>query len=213
MGADMFDSAQLAGFVMAVAVLVLVPGPNTMLILAHSLGAGRRAGLATVLGVETATLVHTGAGALGFSAVLSTSALAFEVLKYVGAGYLIFLGLRALLGRGHSFVASTGAMRLRLSQAYGRAFLTNVLNPKVALFFLALLPQFVNPERGHIALQFFILGFTVSAVGLCFGSALAVAAAAISDWLGQGAVVRWQERLTGSVLFGLGVRLAFATRN
>ena len=209
----MFDSAQLAGFVMAVVVLVLVPGPNTMLILAHSLGAGRRAGLATVLGVETATLVHTGAAALGLSAVLSTSALAFELVKYAGAAYLMFLGLRALLGGGHSLLVSTRAMRLKLSQAYARAVVTNVLNPKVALFFLALLPQFVNPERGNLVLQFFILGLIVSAVGLCFGSALAVGAGAIRKWLGEGAVGRWQERLTGSVLLGLGVRLAFATRN
>ncbi len=209
----MFDSAQLAGFVAAVVVLVLVPGPNTMLILAHSLGAGRRAGLATVLGVETATLVHTGGAALGLSAVLSTSALAFELVKYVGAAYLMLLGLRALLGGGHSLLASPGATRLRLSQAYARAVVTNVLNPKVALFFLALLPQFVNPERGHLVLQFLVLGLIVSAVGLCFGSALAMAAGAVSVWLGQGTVARWQERLTGSVLLGLGVRLAFATRN
>ncbi len=208
----MFDRAQLAGFVMAVVVLVLVPGPNTMLILAHSLGAGRRAGLATVLGVETATLVHTGAAALGLSAVLSTSALAFGLVKYVGAAYLMFLGLRTLL-RGGASPTSAGPARVRLSQAYVRAVVTNVLNPKVALFFLALLPQFVDPDRGHLVLQFLLLGLIVSAVGLCFGSALAVAAGAISGWLSQGAVARWQERITGTVLLGLGVRLAFATRH
>ncbi len=182
-----------------------------MLILAHSLGGGRRAGLATVLGVETATLVHASAAALGLSALLSASALALEVVRYLGAAYLMFLGLRALLDGGHRR-AATRPTRVRLSQAYARAILTNLLNPKVAVFFLALLPQFVKPERGSVVLQFFLLGLTVSAVGLFVGSALALAAGAISEWLGHGAVARWQERLTGCVLLGLGVQLAFAAK-
>jgi hypothetical protein len=141
----MFDGAQLAGFVMAVVVLVLVPGPNTMLIMAHSLGAGRRAGLATVLGVETATLVHTGAAALGLSAVLATSALAFELLKYMGAAYLMLLGLRTLLGGGHPLLASTGA-RLRLPQAYARPSSTCSTRKWPCSSWPCC--QFVNPERG-----------------------------------------------------------------
>jgi threonine/homoserine/homoserine lactone efflux protein len=207
----MFEGAQLAGFVAAVAVLVVVPGPNTMLILAHSLGRGRSAGLATVLGIETGTLVHTGAAALGLSAILSTSAVAFDLVKYAGAAYLLFLGFRALRGDGHA-LPSAAPGTLGVSDAYWRAVLTSVLNPKSALFFLALLPQFVHPERGHTVLQFFALGLIVSAVGLCFGSALAATAGTVRGWLGQNAVARWQRRVTGSVLLGLGMRLALAQR-
>ena len=209
----MFDGTQLAGFVAAVAVLVIVPGPNTILILAHSLCGGRPAGLATVLGVETGTLVHTGAAALGLSAVLSTSALAFDIVKYVGASYLVVLGLRTLWGGGQPLPASASPELLRLSQAYWRAVLTNILNPKVALFFLALLPQFVRPERGRVVPQFLALGLIVSAVGLFFGAILALAAGTFSAWLRRGEVARWLQRLTGSVLLGLGVRLALTRRD
>lgn len=208
----MFDRAQLIGFVAAVAVLVIVPGPNTILILAHSLGGGRRAGLATVLGVETGTLVHTGAAAFGLSAVLSTSAVAFDLVKYAGAAYLALLGIRALAGRGRVVLVSASPVPMGLSRAFGRAVVTNVLNPKVALFFLALLPQFVRPERGPLVLQFLVLGLVVSAVGLCFGSVLAVAAGTLRRWLSRDVVARRLERLTGGVLLGLGVRLALARR-
>jgi threonine/homoserine/homoserine lactone efflux protein len=208
----MLDGAQWMGFVAAAVVLVLVPGPNTLLILAHSLGSGRRAGLATVLGVETATLVHTGAAALGLSAVLSTSALSFGLMRGVGAAYLVVLGLRGLLGARRGLLAPDGVKPVRLTQAYSRAVLTNLLNPKVALFFLPLLPQFVNPEGGNVVLQFGILGLTLSAVGLCFGSALAIATGAIGDWLGRDAVASWLNRLTGGVLLVLGLRLALMVR-
>jgi threonine/homoserine/homoserine lactone efflux protein len=142
------------------------------------------------------------------SAILTTSALAFDVLKYAGAGYLLLVGLGELR-RGQAPLAEAGSEpHLRLSQAYRRAVLGNVVNPKVALFFLAFLPQFVRPERGHVVLQFVALGLIVSAVGFCFGSLLALAAARVSGWLRHDGVARWQHRLTGSVLFGLGVRLA-----
>src|SRR5450755_305543 len=114
----MFDSAQLIGFVAAVAVLVIVPGPNTILILTHSLSGGRPAGLATVLGVETGTLVHTVAVAFGLSVVLSSSALAFGLVKYAGATYLVLLGLRALRSGGEALPASASIGSLDLSQAY-----------------------------------------------------------------------------------------------
>jgi threonine/homoserine/homoserine lactone efflux protein len=209
----MFDSAQLMGFTAAVAVLVIVPGPNTILIVGHSLGGGRTAGLATVLGVETGTLVHTLTAAFGLSAVLSSSAIAFDLVKYVGAAYLVCVGLRELRSSGQARYTAASPAPLRPTQAYARAVLTNVVNPKVALFFLALLPQFVRPERGKIVLQFLVLGLIVSTFGLCFGALLALAAGTFSGWLSRGPVAKWQERVTGSVLLGLGVRLAFARRS
>ncbi|MEO6326324.1 MAG: LysE family translocator [Thermoanaerobaculia bacterium] len=209
----MFDSAQILGFIAAVVVLVIVPGPNTIVILSHSLGGGRAAGLATVLGVETGTLVHTAAAAFGLSALLSTSALAFDCVKYTGAGYLVFLGLRALRGRAEEGLSEPNARApMSLTQAYGRAVLTNVLNPKVAMFFLALLPQFVRPERGHVVMQLLALGLIVSTIGLCFGSLLAILSGSLSRWLSRGSVGLWQQRVSGSLLLGLGVRLAFVRR-
>jgi threonine/homoserine/homoserine lactone efflux protein len=207
----MFDSTQLMGFTAAAAVLIVIPGPNTMLILAHTMSGGRSAGLATALGVETGTLVHTVAAALGLSAVLSTSVLAFDAVKYVGAAYLAWLGLRALLG-GDEAPPESSPKVLGPWSAYWRAVLTNVLNPKAALFFLALLPQFVRPERGHVVLQFLALGLIVVVMGLSFGSALAVLAATVSARLREPGFARWQRRLTGTVLLGLGVRLALARR-
>ena len=208
----MFESAQLMSFVAAVAVLVIVPGPNTFLILTHSLSGGRAAGLATVLGVETGTLVHTTAAAFGLSAILSTSALAFLVVKYVGAAYLVYLGLQALRSGTRGLAASPSPVPITTSRAYGRAVLTNVLNPKVAMFFLAFLPPFIHPERGRIALQVFVLGLVVSMVGLVFGVILATMAGSLAAWLSRSAIARWLQRVTGCLLLGLGVRLAFVHR-
>lgn len=209
----MFDGPQLIGFAAAVVLLLVVPGPSTILILAHSLSGGRKAGLATVLGVETGTLLHTGAAALGLSTVLSTSASAFNLTKVLGASYLVLLGLKAL--RGGEQVAQPGRSLepLRLREAYGRAVITNALNPKTALFFLALLPQFVRPERGHPLAQFLSLGLMVSALGLCYGTILAIAAGAFNGWLKRNEIARRQARLTGAILIALGLQLALAQRN
>lgn len=204
----MCESGQLAVFVGMVAVLVIVPGPNTVLILGNSLAGGRSAGLATVLGVETGTAVHTAAAALGVSSVLASSAAAFTVLKYAGAAYLIYMGLQAFVGPHRALGEPSPEGHARLGPAFRRAAVANVLNPKVAVFFLALLPQFVNPERGHLVLQFTVLGAIVSAVGLTFGSLLALVAARMRGWLRREAIARWQGRMTGGVLVALGVQLA-----
>jgi len=133
-------------------------------------------------------------------------------VKYVGACHLAFLGLRALLQKEHSPEGSKST-GIGLARAFWRAVLTNVSNPKVALFFLALLPQFVRPERGNLFLQFVTLGLIVAAMGLSFSSVLAVTAGSVSAWLRNPWFARWQGRLTGSVLLGLGVRLALSRRN
>jgi threonine/homoserine/homoserine lactone efflux protein len=202
-----FAADQLAGFLAAVTVLVLVPGPNTALILAHSLGGGRRAGLATVAGVELGTVVHTLAAAFGLSAVLSTSALAFDAVKLAGAGVLVFLGAREMLRAGERIPAAGPA--LGVGRALARAVAGNVLNPKVAIFFLAFLPQWVDPARGALLPQFLVLGAIVSSVGWIFGSAMALAAGALAPRLERHAAFwRWQRRATGGVLMAIGLRLA-----
>lgn len=204
----MFDAAQLLSFLAAVLVLVLVPGPNTIIILAHSIGRGRAAGLATVAGIEAGTFVHTLAAALGLSALLSASALAYSIAKFAGVAYLIVIGVQTLL-QPPTDLSAGSASELTGLVAFRRALLTNVLNPKVALFFLAFLPQFVRPERGHLALQILLLGLLMSVVSIPFGSLLAIAATSMSRWLrAHSSFGRWQQRITGGVLIALGIRLA-----
>ena len=208
----MFAADQLLGFLAAVAVLVLLPGPNTALILAHSLAGGRRAGLATVVGVELGNLVHTLAAALGLSAILATSAYAFDAVKLVGAAVLVLLGIREMLRSQPS--TSAPAALLDPRRALLRALVGSVFNPKVAIFFLAFLPQWVDPERGPVLPQFLVLGAIVCLVGATFGTALSIAAGALVSRLRQHATFwRWQRRLTGGLLVGLGLRLATARAN
>ena len=207
----MAGPSPLLAFVAAVVVLVLVPGPNTMVILAYSLGGRRAVGLATVAGVETGTIVHTLAAALGLSALLAASDVAFAAVRLLGAVYLLVLGARCW--RETPELSLAGPSSLGPALAYRRALVTNVLNPKVALFFLGFLPQFADPARGHLVLQFLSLGAIVSLVGLVFGSTLALAATAVTGWLrGHPGFLRWQGRLMGTVFIGLAVRLALSRR-
>lgn len=208
----MIDGAQFAGFIAAAALLVVTPGPNTLLILTNSVAGGRAAGMATVLGVEAGTLVHTITSAVGITAVLANSAVAFEAMKYVGAAYLAFIGLRAVLSSGRS-LPELQKYSTRPGRTFGQALLTSTLNPKGAIFFVAFLPQFVRPECGHVPSQVIVLGATVAVIGVAFGSILAVAAGRAHAWLRRDVVARWRERLTGSVLIGLSVWLVFTQRN
>ncbi|HEY3054506.1 MAG TPA: LysE family translocator, partial [Thermoanaerobaculia bacterium] len=193
-------------FLAAVFVLVLVPGPNTMVILAHSL-LGRAVGLATVAGVEFGTLVHTTAVALGLSALLSASPFALTVVKLVGVMYLVIAGVKAFRQKAPQFAAA--GKHISIVVAFRRALFTNLLNPKSALFFLAFLPQFVHPERGHLFLQFMLLGMMVSLVGICVGSTLVFAAGFVAGWLRRhDSFARWQQRIIGIVLIGVAMYLA-----
>jgi threonine/homoserine/homoserine lactone efflux protein len=208
----MIDSAQLAGFIVVAALLVISPGPNTLLILTNSVAGGRSAGMATVLGVETGTLVHTVAAAVGISAVLASSMAAFDAMKYAGAVYLAFIGVRALRSSGTSLPEVHGGP-MNSGQTFRQAVVASILNPKAAVFFLAFLPQFVRRENGHVPGQFIVLGLTVAVIGLTFGSLLTIAASRAQLWLRHGAAARWRERLTGGVLIGLSLRLAFTQQS
>jgi threonine/homoserine/homoserine lactone efflux protein len=204
---SMFEAGQILGFLAAVIVLIVVPGPNTVIILAQSVGGGRAAGLATVAGVEVGTLVHTLAAALGLSALLATSSYAFHTVKLAGAVYLIVIGYRMLR---HETIQLASAPQLSAPVAFGRALVTNLLNPKSALFFLAFLPQFVRAEQGNVFLQFVLLGLIVSALGLCFGSTLVMAAGSLRRRFRQNARFdQWLSRIAGCALIGVGIRLAF----
>jgi len=209
----LFDTATLLAYLAAATVLVLIPGPGTAWILAQTAAGGTRRGLRAGLGLETATLIHALAAGLGLSAVLATSAFAFEVLKYAGAAYLVWLGIRAWRENGTAAVASSAPMptpsHAGARQVYRRSVLTGVLNPKVAVFFLAFLPQFVHPERGLVWLQFLVLGVLLSMIGFTHSAALAFLVGRLGRRLSANErVARWRQRLIGGVFVGLGLRLA-----
>ena len=202
----------LLGFIAAALVLLLTPGPGVMYIVARSIGQGPRAGLVSVLGLAAGALVHVAAAAAGILTILLASATAFGLVKAAGAAYLIYLGIRTLLARGA--VAST---EICTPRSAGRLFadgaLVSVLNPKIALFFLAFLPQFVDPGRGPVAQQILLLGLLYVALALVTDSTYALLAGSLRHRLRdralQGPLPRY---ISGSVYLGLGVGTALTGR-
>lgn len=214
---NLFDSPTLLTYLAAAAVLVLIPGPGTAWIVAQTIAGGAARGLRAGLGLETATLIHALAAGLGLSAVFATSAMAFEALKYAGAAYLIWLGIKALRD-GDPKHASTGTMPALVREAgqrtvYWRSVVTGVLNPKVVLFFLAFLPQFVHPERGPVWLQFLVLGALLSILGFCNSAMLSLMIGHFGHRASQSdRWARWRQRAAGSLFIGIGLRLAAQQR-
>src|SRR5690348_6795518 len=151
------DPSSLTLFVTGSIILLIIPGPAVFYVLSRAIGQGRSAGLVSAAGISVGTLCHATAAVLGLSALLASSARAFQIVKFAGAAYLIFLGVRTLLGSAveQGLASGNGHSLLRV---FGQGILVNVLNPKSALFFLAFLPQFVNPSKGHIASQILFLG-------------------------------------------------------
>jgi len=190
-------------------VLLVVPGPSVTFILARSLEHGRAAGLVSVLGVHAGSVVHVTAAALGVSALLASSASAFAVIKYLGAVYLVCLGLVKLRHAG----ADAGAVpeRARRSRLFWQGFAVNVLNPKTALFFVAFLPNFVEPARGAVAPQVLVLGLCFIALGLVSDGAYAFAAGMLGARLRESPSVRRRvDRFSGGIYIGLGALTAFS---
>jgi threonine/homoserine/homoserine lactone efflux protein len=208
----MFELDSLVLFVIAGLVLNLTPGPDLLYITARSLGQGARAGAASALGISAGCLVHTAAAALGISVLLQALPLAYDAIRLAGAAYLIFLGVQALRTR----VAAAGVAPLPptpLRRVFWQGFVTNVLNPKVALFFLAFLPQFADPARGAFALQVLVLGLIFIVNGLWVCLAVAYTAAGAAQWLQQrGAAVVALQRGAGALLIGLGLHLALGRK-
>jgi threonine/homoserine/homoserine lactone efflux protein len=185
-----------------------MPGPNTLYIIARSIQQGRMAGLVSSLGVQAGSLFHIAAAALGVSALLLSSALAFNAVKYAGAAYLIYLGVKTLLTRGK--LAETKTVESQsLSRAFYQGVLVNLLNPKAALFFFAFLPQFVDAGRGSITTQIIFLGSIVMVLGALSDSIYALLAGSAGNLLrGNLKVLRAQRYFAGSVYIGLGVMTA-----
>jgi threonine/homoserine/homoserine lactone efflux protein len=201
-------------FALTAFLLNITPGNDMLYVASRSAGQGIRAGIVSALGVMVGCLVHLGAAAAGLSAILARSAAAFDVIKYTGAGYLIYLGVKALLNR------KTASLSLedRAEHTSGRRLflqgvLTNVLNPKVALFFLAFLPQFVDVGDRHAAVAILLLGAWFDIGGTVVNIMVAVLFGRIGDWLRRNP--RWlkiQEKITGLVLIGLGIKVAFTSK-
>jgi len=209
----MFDAHTLFAFLVAAVVIALTPGPDSVLVLSRSLTGGRHTGLVTALGSALGLGVHTLLAALGLSAVLMTSALAFEIVKFAGVAYLIYLGVRALLDRAAPVLPSR-VTPVSSARALWQAALTDVLNPKAALFFVAFLPQFVEPARRPVVAQFLVLGVTLLLVCLAWFCTVAILAGAVSGALRRHpSFARWQQRVMGGVYVALGVRLAFVRRD
>ena len=200
----------IALFLLTALGLLLIPGPSVLYILTHSVAQGKRAGLASVLGIELASLIHAIAAALGLSALLLTSALAFSIVKYLGAAYLIYLGVRTLLAREERQQTAVSAPK-SLSQLLTRGFLVNLLNPKTALFFYAFLPQFVNPARGAVAGQMLLLGALFVLLASCTDSLYALLGSTVGRVLTRNTGFRHLQRyVTGSMYIVLGVTAAVA---
>ena len=206
----MIATATLLGFAAASVLLALAPGPDNLFVLTQSALKGRACGLMVTLGLCTGLVVHTSAVALGVAAIFQTSETAFAALKFVGAAYLAYLAWKAF--RAGTEPPGAGARdTVDLRRMYLRGILMNVTNPKVAIFFLAFLPQFAQPERGHLAGQIFVFGGVFMLCALICFSAIALVADRLSIWLRESA--RGQivlNRVAGVVFLGLAAKLALA---
>ncbi|MDQ2911205.1 MAG: LysE family translocator [Actinomycetota bacterium] len=204
------DPSRLALFVGAALLLLVVPGPSVLYIVTQSVSHGRRAGIISVAGITTGTLVHIAAATIGLSALLASSALAFDVVKYLGAAYLIVVGIRRLAGLERA--DGTRPPRSRnLGRLYRQGIVVNVLNPKTALFFLAFLPQFVDSTRGAAWAQILALGLLFAALGFLSDGAWALVAGTLGERLRSSRrFPQVQRYFSGSVFVGLGAMAAFS---
>ena len=204
------DTATLAVFAVAAVTLLLIPGPAVLYIVSRSVGQGRAAGLASVCGIHVGSLLHVAAAALGLSALLVSSALAYDTVRYLGAAYLVWLGVQRLLARDED-ARPAGAAREPLGRIFAQGVVVNVLNPKTALFFFAFLPQFVDAAAGAVPLQVAVLGATFVGLGLVTDSAYALLASTGAGFIrGRRRVARASRLVSGGVLVGLGVTTALA---
>ena len=209
------DAPTFALFVAAALVMLIVPGPSVLYIVARSVEGGRTSGLISVLGIQTGALVHIAFAALGLSAILASSAVAFSVVKWLGAAYLVWLGLRRIFGGDEEEDVSVEPERL--PRVYLQGVVVNVLNPKTALFFLAFLPQFVDPARGAAWTQVLLLGATFVVLALCSDGLYALLSGTAGGWLRrrmkEASFRRGQRFLSGGVLIALGAAAAVSGKD
>jgi threonine/homoserine/homoserine lactone efflux protein len=205
------DTSTLAVFSAAALLLLVIPGPAVLYIVAQSVSRGRMAGLVSMLGIQVGGLVHVAAAAVGLSALVVQSALAFSIVKYAGAAYLVFLGVRRLLGRDRNGADGIPRER-RLRALFANGIIVNVFNPKTALFFFAFLPQFVDVSRGGVAFQILVLGLVFIGLAVLSDGAYAVVAGSAAGWVSaRRGCARAERFVSGSVLVGLGLATTFSS--
>jgi len=204
----MIDPSKLCLFIGAAIALLLIPGPAVLYITTRSATQGRLAGLVSVLAIETANSIQATAAGLGLSAILLSSALAFDVVKYLGAAYLIYLGIRKLMSRDND-TETEEFKKESLSRIYWQGFVVNILNPKTALFFFAFLPQFVDPSRGNVTVQNLMLGGIFVGLAIISDSMYALLASSLAERMTRNRNFhKGQRYFAGFVYIGLGVTTA-----
>jgi len=200
-------------FIATALALLAIPGPAVLYVVGRSIDQGRTAGLASVLGITTGTIVHITAATIGLSSLVLASKVAFDAVRYVGAAYLILLGVRRLLTRGQEEAAGARPPRT-LRRLYTQGLVVNLLNPKTIVFIFAFIPQFVDVGAGHVWLQILLLGLTFAGLGLMSDSVYAIVAGTVADRLrGTPLVARIERWFGGTVLIGLGVASALIAPN
>ena len=208
----MIEPTRFALFIGISWALIIAPGPDMFYVITRGMAHGRKAGMLSAIGVVCGILVHTTASALGLTLVIQSSVFAFLLVKYVGAAYLLFLGVKTFRDKStfspHSPTSTMNSIRL-----FWQGVLSNVLNPKIAIFFLAFLPQFVDQASSHIALQMVFLGLTFAVMGLCFLLVVGYSSGAFGGWLMRRPhYTQYLQRLAGGILISLGISLAFTER-
>jgi threonine/homoserine/homoserine lactone efflux protein len=200
---------ELLLFLTAAIVLLVIPGPAVLYIVARRVDQGLKAGLASCCGIATGGLVHVLAATIGLSALLVSSAVAYSTVKYAGAAYLIYLGVRKLRKNPVNPGRVNHGLPAAFRRVYSQGILVQILNPKAAIFFFAFLPQFVDPTRGSVTLQFFSLGMAFTLMGFLSDALWAITAGSAATWLQRNPIfLRHQRNVSGTVYIGLGLATA-----
>lgn len=209
------DPTLTLAYIVVAAALAVSPGPDVVFVIANGMRHKAKGAVASALGIGAGSVVHAIAAALGVSALIAASPVAFDILRYGGAIYLAWLGVQALRSYVRNDTAPDKTITVRETssiEVFQRGLLTNILNPKVVVFYLALLPQFVSLELGHVGLQIFLLGCIHNILGLAFLLTVGLAAGRASDWLATTSFGRWMDGIAGLFFIGLAVRLAVSGR-
>lgn len=200
-------------FALTALLLNITPGNDMLYVAARSTSQGSKAGIVSSLGIMVGCMVHIVAAMVGLSAIIAKSAFAFDIIKYIGGAYLIYLGTRALLSKKKTLHIDSTNKKRSFKNIFWQGALTNVLNPKVALFFLAFLPQFINLNSENTASQILLLGIWFNIGGTLVNIIVSLLFGKISSWLSDSPTfIQWQERVTGTILIALGIRVALSSR-
>lgn len=200
-------------FALASLMLNITPGNDMLYVASRSAGQGSKAGVISALGISTGCLVHLAAAVVGLSAIIAQSAMAFNIVKYVGAGYLIYLGVKALLTKTNALKVKQSDEITTYKKLFFQGVITNILNPKVALFFLAFLPQFIDLSQPKPEFQILLLGSWFNFSGTVVNVIVALLFGKLGSLLNNSSFIKWQEKITGTILIALGIKVALSSRN